>query len=71
MERRLAVPVAGSMWAILMVSLWAPPASAVVPKWTASPGVLSARESSPMMRMLKGLTGDDDAAQLGQFAVLI
>jgi hypothetical protein len=58
------------MWAIFKVSLCAPPAVAVDPKWTFSPGVLSARESSPMIMMLNGCP-EMRAAQLGQFTVFI
>ena len=62
MERRLAVPVAGSMWAILRVSLWAPPAVASDPKLAFSPGGVVGPGVVADDHDVEGLAGDEGGA---------
>ena len=52
MESEEAVPVAGSTWTILMVSLRCPPALVALPNCWASAAVSPARLSDPISRTL-------------------
>src|ERR1700689_2042653 len=70
MERVLAVPVFGSTWMTLMVSLRWPPAVVWLPNSLASAAVSPCRVSEPITSTLNGAPSAT-ATQLAHLAVLI